>query len=346
MKILHLLSSSSFSGAENVACQIISMFNCDNNFEMIYCSPNGPISSSLKERGIKFLPLQRFNFKFIKKAVYEYNPDIIHAHDVSASIYAAMLPKKYAVISHMHVNNKDMSKVSFKSIIYKFSCKRYKHIFWVSTSAYNNYRFRNDIVEKSSVLYNIIDKSSLYERLNNDDNSYNYDIVYVGRLTYQKNPERLIDIIRLVFDKYPALKVAIVGNGDLLQSLKKYVETKGLLNVVDFLGYKENPVKILKSSKLMIMTSRFEGTPMIALEAMCLGTPVVSTPTDGMVDLIKNSVNGYLSDDDTQLAEYSLAIIQNDILRSELSAASIKMYDKYCNICSYKKAICNSYYSK
>lgn len=342
-KILHLLSSKVFSGAENVACQIISMFKDDSAFEMVYCSPDGLISSSLKERGVKFLVLEKFEYLNIRKIISEYKPDIIHAHDVTASIYAAMLPPKYKVISHMHVNNANMSKFCLKSVLYRFSACRYNNIFWVSNTAFSSYIYREQLKMKSSILYNIIDKEALLARINKDTNDYSYDIAYVGRITYQKHPEKLINIIKKVHDSYPNLRVAIVGRGDLLNSTKEYTVSNGLSETVDFLGFMENPTKILQMSKLMIMTSRFEGTPMTALEAMCLGTPIVSTPTDGMVDLIKNGENGFLSDNDDILVKSCLAIIKDSSLRNKLSVETQKMYSKYCDAEAYKKAIYNAY---
>ena len=57
-KVLHLLSTTSFSGAENVVCQIINMYKNDKNFEMFYCSPNGPIKKSIEDRKIIFVPIE------------------------------------------------------------------------------------------------------------------------------------------------------------------------------------------------------------------------------------------------------------------------------------------------
>ena len=54
MKIMHLLATNSFSGAENVVCQIIDMYKNDKNLDMVYCSPNGKIKNKLVEKNIKF----------------------------------------------------------------------------------------------------------------------------------------------------------------------------------------------------------------------------------------------------------------------------------------------------
>ena len=56
--ILHLLASNSYSGAENVVCTIIDNFN---EYNMYYCSPDGPIKKTLEDRNIKFIPLKRLS---------------------------------------------------------------------------------------------------------------------------------------------------------------------------------------------------------------------------------------------------------------------------------------------
>lgn len=94
------------------------------------------------------------------------------------------------------------------------------------------------------------------------------------------------------------------------------------------MGFQSNPIKMVADSKAIILTSRWEGTPMCALEAMALGTPVVSTPSDGMKDLIENGVDGYLSDEDVVLAEDILKIVENPDHRRLLSENTAKKFAK------------------
>ena len=124
MKILHLLSTNSFSGAENVVCQIISMYSNEKNVTMIYCSPDGKIREKLLEKKIDFLPLEKLNYASMKKAILKYKPDVIHAHDIKASICASLFSKNIEVISHIHGNSLSMRKVSLKSILFLLVSKK------------------------------------------------------------------------------------------------------------------------------------------------------------------------------------------------------------------------------
>ena len=319
------------------------MFKEQPDIEMVYCSRDGQIREALAERGVTFVPLEKLSFSEVKRVIKEQKPDIIHAHDVTASILASVAGMGIKVISHMHVNHENMSKLNFKTISYLISALKYKHIFWVSDSSYNNYIFKKALSKKSSVLYNVMDKKSIYEKMEMDSDNYPYDIVYVGRLTHQKNPERLIKVAGMVADRIPEVKIGIAGTGDLLEPTKKLAEECNIMENVEFLGFKENPLKMLKDSKVMVMTSRFEGTPMTALESMALGTPIVSTPTDGMLDLIDDGVNGYLSDDDNVLTDRIVEIVQNNEIYEKLSCETISKFDKFCDIELYKETILDLY---
>ncbi|HHA5417201.1 TPA: hypothetical protein ACOA67_002351, partial [Enterococcus faecium] len=70
IKIMHLLQSNRFSGAENIVCQIMSLFQNNEKFEMIYVSPDGPIANILNIRGLSYLPLKKFSRKEIDRAVH------------------------------------------------------------------------------------------------------------------------------------------------------------------------------------------------------------------------------------------------------------------------------------
>ena len=141
MKILHLLQSNRFSGAENVVCQIIRMFKQTPDVEMVYCSPDGQIRESLEDQGVSFVPLSSFSIKSIKNIIRKERPDVIHAHDMRASFYAALVCGKTPLISHIHNNALDSHGWSLKSIAYYLAAKKAKHIFWVSRSSFEGYAF-------------------------------------------------------------------------------------------------------------------------------------------------------------------------------------------------------------
>ena len=346
MKIMHLLQSSHFSGAENVVCQIFSMFKNESDIEMVYVSRPGTIENALMERNIKFYPINKLNIKSVKKAIKDNEPDVIHAHDVSASIIAtlASIGTGCKVISHMHVNNDNMGRVNLKTLLYAMSSSKYNHIFWVSSSCYDNYRFKRRVVRKSTILNNVMIRDEILNKRDLDHSSYTYDVVYVGRLSYQKNPERLINVIASVHKQIPELKVAIVGgNGELVNQTKEMVRNLELEKSVELIGFMNNPLKLMSDSKLMLMTSRYEGLPMCVLEAMALGVPVVSTPVDGLLDVIKNGENGFLSEVDDELVAYIVRMVKDDRLRQDMSKRTIEIFEEKNDIITYKSEIKDAY---
>lgn len=343
IKIMHLLQSNRFSGAENVVCQIINMMGSYNDIEMAYCSRDGQIREALYERNIEFLPIRNLTVKEVKRIIKEYKPDLIHAHDMRASFIGALACGNIPIISHIHNNNFDSRGISLKSIAYLYAALKAKHIFWVSDSSYEGYYFHNLFKKKSEVLYNIISIDNLYSKMALDNNDYDYDIVYLGRITEQKNPLRLMKICKEIVDQLPSVKIAVIGTGNLEDDTHKEAERLQLGSNVTFLGFQSNPYKVLHDSKLMIMTSLWEGTPMCVLEAMSLGVPVVSTPTDGVKIVVDNGKTGYLDETDEGLVNSCKTILTDTMLRENMSDASIKRAKELMDVEKYKKRIKNAY---
>ena len=393
IKVLHILSSHVYSGAENVVYQIVNMFRDDPEYEMLYCSPDGPIREALKARQVPFRPVAKVGYPELKQVIREYQPDIIHAHDVKAGIVAAATAGKIPVISHIHACFDTMTRVSVKSLSYLAVSWKFKKIFWVSDSSLKRYAFSKVVQGKSQVLYNVIDKQRLTDQIQADQETYDYDVVFLGRFTDQKNPERLVRILTSVQkkmkeaaeeewraeerraeeqraeeqraeeqraeeqdeekqrkEKQPVirkkqrkLQAAMIGTGELYDQVKQIVETRGLSQVILLPGYMSNPYKALKSAKVFLMASRYEGTPMSVLEAMALGVPVVSTPVDGIADVVEPGVNGYLEEEDDALTEKIIFLLNNPEKQKEMSAAASRHFDEICNLEHYKEILNQTY---
>ena len=343
MKILHLLSSNRYSGAENVVCQIVNLFSSDEKYEMLYCSPKGDIEHSLKERNVKYVGLEALTYSEVKRVILEQRPDLIHAHDMRASFIASCACGKTPLISHIHNNAYDSRAISLKSIAYLKAAWKAKHILWVSQSAFDGYAFHKTFARKSSVLYNVIDVGSLLAKAESDPAQYPYDVVYLGRLTYQKNPHKLLDVCSCLVSMKNDIEIAIVGTGELEREVVNTALEKGLSDNISFLGFQNNPYKILRDAKCMIMTSRWEGTPMCALEAMALGVPVVTTPVDGLKQLIVDGENGFFSDEEIVLAQHIFDIVTNERLHRKLSNNQIYKSEILNDLKKYRNTIESAY---
>lgn len=342
MKVMHVLNSRIYSGAEKVVCQIIHAFQ--GEVEMVYCSPESDIVRKMVEgQGVTYLPMKTMSVSELSRVIREQKPDLIHAHDMRAGFFSALCCGKIPLVSHIHNNAYDARGLSPKTVGYLLAGFRAKHIFWVSQSSFDGYAFHKLFARKSSVLYNVIDTDEIYTKLSQDSNTYDYDLIYVGRLTYQKNPQRLLRLCARLKESKPDLKVAIVGTGELEEELKALCKELNLEDTVRFLGFQPNPIKMVACSKAMILTSRWEGTPMCALEAMALGTPVVSTPSDGMKDLLTDGVSGYLTESDEQMAVDLLKIFTQPEHRQLLAENARKKFDSLNDGEAYKRAIRTAY---
>ena len=121
------------------------------------------------------------------------------------------------------------------------------------------------------------------------------------------------------------------------------VNKRSLANNVKFFGYLNNPLGIVKNSKIMIMTSIFEGTPMTALEALALNVPIVSTATDGMVDIITDGYNGYTYDTNGQAIKYITELLTDDNEYEKIVKNIEQFSNNYNNIQNYKNKLMEVY---
>lgn len=346
LKVLHLLHSDRFSGAENVVCQIIDIFREDESIEMAYCSQDGPIREVLLERDISFHPMMKFTFKEVKRVINEYKPDVIHAHDAHTSVCAAFVAKKIPIISHIHGNHDNMKIISFKSISYMITSIRYKRIFWVSNSALKEYFFHTFVKRKSFILRNVINRDKVRERAKLDTRDHSYDCVFVGRLCDIKNPLRAISILSKVIEQKQGFTAAFIGTGELTAQCSHMIQNLGLDKNIFLLGFQKNPLKIISNAKVLLMTSRYEGTPMCALEAMALDVPIVSTPTDGLIELIENGRTGYLSNEDDILSSSIYELTNNRKKKNEFSQATNSSFIKLNNLEDYYASLHEAYLNK
>lgn len=343
MKILHILNSNKFSGAENVAITIINNMKSDN--EITYVSPEGQIREHLQENNIDYEPVQKVCIKEIKRVIKKCKPDIIHAHDFTASIISAIASnRKIKVISHIHINNPWMKKVNLKTIIYLLSTIKYKKILLVSKSIIDEYIFKKFINKKVEVIGNIVDTNRVKKMSEEIDIQEDYDIIFIGRLSEPKQPIKFIELINKLKISNKNIKAVMLGDGPLRTECEQEIKKYNLEENINLKGFQKNPYIYLKKSKVLCMTSKWEGYGLVAVEALSLGKPVVATNVGGIPSIVNDECGKVTNNFDDMLIEINKLLDNENYYENK----SINSYNRVKEINNVKQYINNIYnlYSK
>lgn len=308
--IVHLLSSGGYSGAENIAINIIK--NTPNQFDSAYLSINGPIEAVLVENNVQYFPLKRNSLKSIYDGIKVSKANIIYAHDFKASIKACLISFGKPVVSHIHQNPDWFSKMNVKTILFLFSTIFMKKIVYVSQETRDEYVFSKLIRKKSVVLENYVDSENV---LNNsfkkiDGNDEQYDICFLGRLEQVKNPKMFLEVVNILKKRKKDIKALVIGTGSLVSELETYVIDKDLSGNVTFVGYQKNPYNYLSKSKILLITSIWEGFGLNAIEANILNIPVLATPVGGLKSIVTKE-NGFFCENTEEFVEKTLLLLNS-----------------------------------
>lgn len=148
-------------------------------------------------------------------------------------------------------------------------------------------------------------------------------IVGVGRLAPQKNFARFVDVMRAVDGEVDV--VAVIAGDDLgsAQSVRDHIAATGLGEKVLLIGKVPEARELIAAADVFLLTSDFEGTPNVVLEAMAAGVPCLATAVDGVKDVIEHEVTGLLADRDAAALAQGLRRLAADPgLRRRLGEAA------------------------
>lgn len=160
-------------------------------------------------------------------------------------------------------------------------------------------------------------------------------ILAVGKLDRynHKGFDNLIELIAPVLKNNPGWKLAIAGSGDTgLKLLKELTAKNNIEGQVDFLGFVTNVSEIMQRSSIFILSSRFEGLPMVLLEAMSQGMACIAyNCKTGPSDIIIPNESGLLIEDQnmSEMQENLQKLIADKDLRIKLGTNAIKGMDKF-----------------
>lgn len=157
-------------------------------------------------------------------------------------------------------------------------------------------------------------------------------VIAVGRLDYQKSFDRLIQVWEKVHQQMPDWRLDIFGQGEWQEMLQGMIDERGLQETVKLNGPTKNIGQEYSESSMIVMSSHYEGFPMVMIEAMACGLPAVSFDFKcGPRDIIKEGENGLVvKDGDIDgLAKAMMTLMRDDELRRKMGENAKRVVETF-----------------
>lgn len=343
-KICFVVADLTFKGGiERVTCNLANDFSENYEVKIIsFFNTNKEINFFLNPKvSVQYLTDEKYDgkpgslkrmFKFfgiflqINKLLKNMECDYIIGQGMPVSLMMFPLNffnKRIIACEHVYYNY-------YKSLIRNIRDILYKYYYKVVVLTENDRKKFQRKLKNVECIENYISKISLKK-----SSLDNQTLITVGRLENQKGYDMLINICSLFIKKYPEWKLKIFGEGNLEDQLKKMVEKKGLTNQILFMGVTDKINKEYEKADVYIMSSRYEGMPMVLLEAMSYGLPIVSFDCpSGPSDIIEDNESGFLIKDfdQSKMKEKIELLINNEVLRKEMGKKAkirVEKFSKY-----------------
>jgi glycosyltransferase involved in cell wall biosynthesis len=235
-------------------------------------------------------------FKF-KNIIKKLEPEILILNCDLPEFFGSMLVRKKKIICVEHSQYPWRTRLIFGRIIRLVL--RFKKVTWVAVS--NHLSIWPNGLKPDKVIFNPISKNTSFLSISGDVIKR---LVFIGRLTWEKNPEKIIDIAKLV-----NLPVLVIGEGVDKDELSKIASTNKV--ETKMVGFKENPWELIESGDLLLVPSRYEGDGLVVVEALQGNIPLLisNIPEFLRFELPKHN---YACND----TDYSKLILKN---RSDIS---------------------------
>jgi len=250
-------------------------------------------------------------------------PDVIHCHDW-VTVLAGIKCKwqlNIPLLFHMHLPNRD----PLCAYIENLGLISADLVTVNSEAMYVEIADRGLPIGRLQVVRNGVD-TDLFRPAENWPADGGY-ILFVGRLVEQKGVEYLLRAYSYVRDKFPDVRLKIVGDGEFKDWLERLCENLMLSSHIEFLGWLQNDElpPLYKDARLVVVPSVFEPFGMVALEAFGCKRPVVASRVGGLKEIVQNNSSGFLAEpkDHLDLAQWLMTLLADSGMQHKMGEAGL-----------------------
>jgi len=339
MKILHLISSQGFYGAENVVAGLARDLQHSGHsvrigvFDNLHTAQNH-VADEFESRGLQVIRIRcrsRLDFatvRRIREIIAIQGINLVHSHGYKSDIYALLACRRMGLplLATSHHWTHQTRTVRFYEFLDGLTLRRFDAIVAVSKVIAGELCEAGVPADKITVIDNGIDLTPfnsaapvLKSELNATDQLL---IGTVGRLVAQKGMIYFLAAAQQLLKEFPNLTFVIAGNGPDLGKLQQLAKELHIESKVRFTGVRYDMPNVYASLDVFALGSIAEGMPMALLEAMASRLPVAATAVGAVPQIVIPGETGILvkAREATELAQAIAALVRDPALRERLGA--------------------------
>lgn len=307
MRVLQLISSAGFYGAESMLLNLITACRSDGQSQqlaVIYNRhiPNQDLYDRAIAAGVKaiLIPCQgRWDWSVVeelRRLLRSGEIDILHTHGYKADLYGYIAARREGkpIIATCH-NWLSGGMLSAYNLVDRILLRRFDAVVGVSQPIADRLSVRKNCT-RVHVIANGIDVSLFSPAPTGafDSKSNGATLGMVARLDLQKGFECLFDAIAALRADFPALRLLVVGEGPDRQRIEAMIRGRDLNGVVTLVGEQSDMPRVYASMDIFVLPSLNEGLPMTVLEAMAASRPIIATRVGAIPTVVRDGETGVL----------------------------------------------------
>lgn len=271
-------------------------------------------------------------FFALKKTIARIKPDVTINYNLQGAYFSLIVGNSICgkIVYSERGDPYDKEYSGVLGIIRDYTCRRMHGLVFQSEGARNFFSIGSK--QKSVVIHNSVAvPQCLYPIAEKRDNR----IVTVGRLHPQKNPHLLLNAFAKIAPLYPEIRLDFYGDGELRDELQAKIDALGLISRVSLHSSRKDIFDWIRTARLFVLTSDYEGMPNALMEAMALGIPCISTDCrpGGARTLIDDGINGFIipSGDVDALSQKIAYLLDNPTIAERVAIEARHLGETHTN---------------
>lgn len=332
IRVLEIIGNGIIGGMEMYVLRLISGLPRSHFTVICVCPYESRYTRQLRDAGCEVFitpihedPLWQ-SIQFITQLINFKAIDVVHAHLPNAHVLAGLCSQLSQVPAMATVHG-----MYVPSIEVEISQLTGTQLTVVSQSAYMQALTAGIPVERLSLIANGVDTRIFSPRPRRPEFRVLHNISetaplvgFVGRLALEKGPDLFIRTAELIHKTLPNTQFLVVGEGPMEDEIRQRIGQSDLENCIHLAGVLADMQDIYPEFDILVSSSRSEGMPLVVLEAMAAGIPIVATDVGGVSEIIESAMTGFLAKtgDIEALAHFVITIFANPRLKQAMGQAA------------------------